>query len=115
MSRRRHLKRFPGKSNKPEQSNDPAPCKVSFLKLLVTYGPLLLSTVSLIVSALAYNVSVRGMKISQRAYLYHEAELTNMDELVKAVQVKAKEYPATIKFTTKNLGNTPATKVNYDL
>ncbi len=104
----------------PAQKPDPPvpaasePPKGGRWKGVLTYLPILLSTASIVLSGITYNSSVRNNKISQRAYIYHEAELMDAPDLVNAVKTKAKAYPMDIKFTTKNLGNTPASKVYYD-
>lgn len=81
--------------------------------LFLKYLPLAFSLVSLVVSILSYYQSVRTVRVSQRAYVYHTAELMNQDELLKAVATKASVVPVELVFNIKNYGTTPALKLNY--
>jgi hypothetical protein len=89
------------------------PGRLSLLwQTTLKYLAVLLSTASLIVSALAYRTATSGLSISQRAYVFHSAELLNAADLATAVKQKAPVYSVGIHFVTKNLGNTPALSVD---
>jgi hypothetical protein len=85
----------------------------AFLRFLGKHAALLLSSLSLVISILSYLVSVTSVRLAQRAYVFHAAELTNSEELTSSMQKRDVELHVTIKFTAKNLGNTPASNVDY--
>ena len=57
---------------------------------LLTYAPLVVSVVSLLMSVLAYRQSTTATQVSQTAYVSHEAQLYNRQEFISGV---AKDAP----------------------
>jgi hypothetical protein len=80
---------------------------------LPAWTAILLSAVSVVISTLAYRTSTTASRLSQRAYVSHEIELYNRQDLIANVANDSDELTLFFGFKVTNFGNTPAKNLHY--
>ena len=81
--------------------------------ILFKWAPLLISIIGLMISISAYLQSGKASRLSQKAYVSHEAELYNRQEFISAVATDAPVLRIFFGFKVTNFGNTPAKNLQY--
>ena len=81
--------------------------------MIPNWAAVSISTISALISTLTYCNSKYAARLSQRAYLSHDAELYNRQELVKSVASDAPVIRVFFGFKVTNFGNTPAKGLLY--
>src|SRR5207245_2096449 len=77
--------------------------------------PVIVSCLSLLIAAASLWLTRSNNQAAQRAYVFHEVQLLNPDDLKTSVRNNADPVRVSYRFIVKNLGNTPASDIRYDI